>query len=205
MGQISRDAGAARMMSVCVDRRIHQQAKEKPQAIYTCFLQHGQDNFDAPILISIWSDAPISISHRLIVNGQTSWSPLKRSLSLRHIHKRLHCCRDTAIWATEWHKVVFSNESYFSFSSDSRRVRMWHRRGQRFNPAAIVEHLAVRQCGIMVWAHLCTIPSHLQFIFRALWWPNDTWKMCCGQWHSLNFGGGVLTLSALYQHENARL
>ncbi|UYV62903.1 hypothetical protein LAZ67_2002381 [Cordylochernes scorpioides] len=38
---------------------------------------------------------------------------------------------------TEWHKVVFSDESRFCLSSDSRRVRVWRRRGERSNPAAI--------------------------------------------------------------------
>ncbi|UYV72108.1 hypothetical protein LAZ67_9001837 [Cordylochernes scorpioides] len=41
---------------------------------------------------------------------------------------------------TEWHRVVFSDESRFCLSSDSRRVRVWRRRGERSNPAAIVEH-----------------------------------------------------------------
>ncbi|UYV79196.1 Transposase [Cordylochernes scorpioides] len=52
---------------------------------------------------------------------------------------------------TEWHRVVFSDESRFCLSSDSRRVRVWRRRGERSNPAAIVERPTVRQRGIMVW------------------------------------------------------
>ncbi|UYV64657.1 K02A2.6-like, partial [Cordylochernes scorpioides] len=52
---------------------------------------------------------------------------------------------------TEWHRVVFLDESRFCLSSDSRRVRVWRRRGERSNPAAIVELPTVRQRGIMVW------------------------------------------------------
>ncbi|UYV73407.1 Transposase [Cordylochernes scorpioides] len=37
------------------------------------------------------------------------------------------------------------------FGFDSRRVRVWRRRGERSNPAAIVERPTVRQRGIMVW------------------------------------------------------
>ncbi|UYV63477.1 Transposase [Cordylochernes scorpioides] len=48
-------------------------------------------------------------------------------------------------------KVVFSDESRFCLSSDSRRVRVWRRRGERCNPAAIVERPTMRQRGIMVW------------------------------------------------------
>ncbi|UYV60808.1 hypothetical protein LAZ67_1002398 [Cordylochernes scorpioides] len=42
-------------------------------------------------------------------------------------------------------KVVFSDESRFCLSSDSRRVRVWRRRGERSNPAGIVERPTVRQ------------------------------------------------------------
>ncbi|UYV66997.1 hypothetical protein LAZ67_4003618, partial [Cordylochernes scorpioides] len=55
------------------------------------------------------------------------------------------------MWMTEWHRVVFSDESRFCLSSDSRRVRVWRRRGERSNPAAIVERPTVRQRGIMIW------------------------------------------------------
>ncbi|UYV72569.1 hypothetical protein LAZ67_9003782 [Cordylochernes scorpioides] len=45
---------------------------------------------------------------------------------------------------TEWHRVVFSDESRFCLSSDSRRVRVWRRRGERSNPAAIGTMMAQR-------------------------------------------------------------
>ncbi|UYV60676.1 RPS10 [Cordylochernes scorpioides] len=63
--------------------------------------------------------------------------------------QRLEWCRARSTWMTEWHRVVFSDESRFCLSSDSRRVRVWRRRGERSNPAAIVERPTVRQRGIM--------------------------------------------------------
>ncbi|UYV75616.1 hypothetical protein LAZ67_13000750 [Cordylochernes scorpioides] len=51
----------------------------------------------------------------------------------------------------ERQRVVFSDESRFFLSSNSRRVPVWRRRGERSNPAAIVERPTVRQRGIMVW------------------------------------------------------
>ncbi|UYV80573.1 hypothetical protein LAZ67_19000758 [Cordylochernes scorpioides] len=52
---------------------------------------------------------------------------------------------------TEWHRVVFSDESRFCLSSDSRRVRVWRRRGERSNPAAI--------CGNPITHPLPRLPS----------------------------------------------
>ncbi|UYV63392.1 K02A2.6-like [Cordylochernes scorpioides] len=43
------------------------------------------------------------------------------------------------------------DESRFCLPSDSRHVRVWRRRGEMSNPAAIVERPTVRQRGIMVW------------------------------------------------------
>ncbi|KFM76878.1 Transposable element Tc1 transposase, partial [Stegodyphus mimosarum] len=47
--------------------------------------------------------------------------------------------------------VVFSDELRFCLSSDSRRIRVWRRCGDRSNPAVTVERLTARQRGIMVW------------------------------------------------------
>ncbi|MBJ5464031.1 transposase [Salmonella enterica subsp. enterica serovar Derby] len=47
---------------------------------------------------------------------------------------------------------MFSEESLFCVSSDSRRIRVWRRRGDRSNPAATVERHTARQRGVMVWS-----------------------------------------------------
>ncbi|UYV78355.1 BCHE [Cordylochernes scorpioides] len=93
-----------------------------------------------------------TISRRLVANGLHSCRPL-RSLPLTppNRRQRLEWCRARSTWMTEWHRVVFSDESRFCLSSDSRRVRVWRRHGERSNPAAIVERPTVRQRGIMVW------------------------------------------------------
>ncbi|UYV65606.1 hypothetical protein LAZ67_3004832 [Cordylochernes scorpioides] len=93
-----------------------------------------------------------TISRRLVANGLHSCRPLRRlPLTLPNRRQRLEWCRARSTWMTEWHRVVFSDESPFCLSSDSRRVRVWRRRGERSNPAAIVERPTVRQRGIMVW------------------------------------------------------
>ncbi|UYV84839.1 hypothetical protein LAZ67_X003662 [Cordylochernes scorpioides] len=93
-----------------------------------------------------------TISRRLVANGSHSCCPLRRlPLTPPNRRQRLEWCRARSTWMTEWHRVMFSDESRFCLSSDSRRVRVWRRRGERSNPTAIVERPTVRQRGIMVW------------------------------------------------------
>ncbi|UYV71802.1 hypothetical protein LAZ67_9000462 [Cordylochernes scorpioides] len=93
-----------------------------------------------------------TISRRLVANGLHSCRPLRRlPLTPPNRRQRLEWCRARSTWMTEWHRVVFSYESRFCLSSYHCRVRVWRRRGERSNPAAIVERPTVRQRGIMVW------------------------------------------------------
>ncbi|UYV83266.1 hypothetical protein LAZ67_23000336 [Cordylochernes scorpioides] len=142
---IYRNAGATRVTSARVDRRILRQAVAAPQASCTAILQHVQDTLDHSI-------STRTISRRLVANGLHSCRPLRRlPLTPPNRRQRLEWCRARSTWMTEWHRIVFSDESRFCLSSDSRRVRVWRRRGERSNPAAIVERPTVRQRGIMVW------------------------------------------------------
>ncbi|UYV64751.1 K02A2.6-like [Cordylochernes scorpioides] len=141
---IYRNVGATRVTSARVDRRILRQAVAAPQATCTAILQHVQDTLDHSI-------STRTISRRLVANGLHSCRPLRRlPLTPPNRRQRLEWCRARSTWMTEWHRVVFSDESRFCLSSDSRRVRVWRRRGERSNPAAIVERPTVRQRGIMV-------------------------------------------------------
>ncbi|UYV69241.1 hypothetical protein LAZ67_6002959 [Cordylochernes scorpioides] len=142
---IYRNVGATRVTSARVDRRILRQAVAAPQATCTAILQHVQDTLDHSI-------STRTIFCRLVANGLHSCRPLRRlPLTPPNRRQRLEWCRGRSTWMTEWHRVVFSDESHFCLSSDSRRVRVWRRRGERSNPAAIVERPTVRQRGIMVW------------------------------------------------------
>ncbi|UYV77686.1 hypothetical protein LAZ67_15001937 [Cordylochernes scorpioides] len=139
------NVGATRVTSARVDRRVLRQAVAAPQATCTAILQHVQDTLDHSI-------STRTISRRLVANGLHSGRPLRRlPLTPPNRRQRLEWCRARSTWMTEWHRVLFSDESRFCLFSDSRRVRVWRRRGERSNPAAIVERPTVRQRGIMVW------------------------------------------------------
>ncbi|UYV64409.1 hypothetical protein LAZ67_3000604 [Cordylochernes scorpioides] len=192
---IYRNVGATRVTSVRVDRRILRQAVAAPQATCTAILQHVQDTLDHSISTRI-------ISRRLVANGLHSCRPLRRlPLTPPNRRQRLEWCRARSTWMTEWHRIVFSDESRFCLSSDSRRVRVWRRRGERSNPAAIVERPTVRQRGIMVWGAIAYDSRspllRIQNTMMAQRYVDDVLRPV-----TLPYLQGVP--NALYQQDNAR-
>ncbi|UYV83350.1 hypothetical protein LAZ67_23000733 [Cordylochernes scorpioides] len=192
---IYRNAGATRVTSARVDRRILRQAVAAPQATCTAILQHVQDTLDHSI-------STRTISLRLVANGLHSCRPLRRlPLTPPNRRQRLEWCRARSTWMTEWHRVVFSDESRFCLSSDSRRVRVWRRRGERSNPAAIVERPTVRQRGIMVWGAIAYDSRspllRIQGTMTAQRYVDDVLRPV-----TLPYLQGVP--NALYQQDNAR-
>ncbi|UYV67056.1 hypothetical protein LAZ67_4003775 [Cordylochernes scorpioides] len=171
---IYRNAGATRVTSARVDRRILRQAVAAPQATCTAILQHVQDTLDHSI-------STRTISRRLVANGLHSCRPLRR-LPLTPPNRRQH-------------------ESRFCLSSDSRRVRVWRRRGERSNPAAIVERPTVRQRGIMVWGAIAYDSRspllRIQGTMTAQRYVDDVLRPV-----TLPYLQGVP--NALYQQDNAR-
>ncbi|UYV79564.1 AVL9 [Cordylochernes scorpioides] len=143
-----------------------------------------------------------TISRRLVANGLHSCRPLRRlPLTPPNRRQRLEWCRDRSTWMTEWHRVVFSDESRFCLSSDSPRVRVWRRRGERSNPAAIVERPTVRQRGIMVWGAIAYDSRspllRIQGTMTAQRYVDDVLRPV-----TLPYLQGVP--NALYQQDNAR-
>ncbi|UYV73127.1 Transposase [Cordylochernes scorpioides] len=192
---IYRNVGATRVTSARVDRRILRQAVAAPQATCTAILQHVQDTLDHSI-------STRTISRRLVANGLHSCRPLRRlPLTPPNRRQRLEWCRARSTWMTEWHRVVFSDESRFCLSSDSRRVRVWRRRGERSNPAAIVERPTVRQRGIMVWGAIAYDSRspllRIQGTMMAQRYVDDVLRPV-----TLPYLQGVH--NALYQQDNAR-
>ncbi|UYV70835.1 hypothetical protein LAZ67_8000785 [Cordylochernes scorpioides] len=173
------NVGATRVTSARVDRRILLQAVAAPQATCTAILQHVQDTLDHSI-------STRTISRRLVANGLHSCRPIRRlPLTPPNRRQRLEWCLARSTWMTEWHRVVFSDESRFCLSSDSRRVRVWRRRGEKSNPAAIVERPTV--------SPLLRIPSTM----TAQRYVDDVLRPV-----TLPYLQGVP--NALYQQDNAR-
>ncbi|UYV62983.1 hypothetical protein LAZ67_2002740 [Cordylochernes scorpioides] len=198
---IYRNVGATRVTSARVDRRILRQAVAAPQATCTAILQHVQDTLDQITALD-HSISTRTISRRLVANGLHSCRPLRRlPLTPPNRLQRLEWCRDRSTWMTEWHRVVFSDESRFCLSSDSRRVRVWRRRGERSNPAAIVERPTVRQRVIMVWGAIAYVSRspllRIQGTMTAQRYVDDVLRPV-----TLPYLQGVP--NALYHQDNAR-
>ncbi|UYV61301.1 hypothetical protein LAZ67_1004273 [Cordylochernes scorpioides] len=158
---------------------------------------------DPPLLTARGSGATLgTISRRLVANGLRSCRPLRRlPLTPPNRRQRLEWCRARSTWMTEWHRVVFYDESRFCLSSDSRRVRVWRRRGERSNPAAIVERPTVRQRRIMVWGAIAYDSRspllRIQGTMTAQRYVDDVLRPV-----TLPYLQGVP--NALYQQDNAR-
>ncbi|GFT58412.1 histone-lysine N-methyltransferase SETMAR [Trichonephila clavipes] len=65
----------------------------------------------------------------------------------RSLWRREHRnCRDN-----EWGRVLFTDESRFSLSSDSHRILIWRERGSRNHPSNIIERDRYGGRGVLVW------------------------------------------------------
>lgn len=144
-------------------------------------------------------DVPISTkttSGQLVASALLPWLRLKR-LPPEHRCQYLQWWRGKAIWMMESHRVVIADDSRFCFSSASRRVQARHKCGES-NLAAIVDCSIARQRNAASWfgTILCTIPGHIQLVFKALRQPNDTCTMCSGRCHCPIFTECLSSLSA---------
>ncbi|GFV69911.1 transposable element Tcb1 transposase [Trichonephila clavipes] len=61
-------------------------------------------------------------------------------------------CREHRNWRdNEWERVLFTDESRFSLSSDSHGILIWRERGSRNHPSNIIERDRYGGRGVLVW------------------------------------------------------
>ncbi|GFT88801.1 transposable element Tcb2 transposase [Trichonephila clavipes] len=88
---------------------------------------------------------------RNVVNHQTRRPAVCIPLTFAHKRARLNWSLKHQHWSVgEWANVMFSDESRFSLSSDSRRVKIRRERGARFEPRNIAERHHFPSSGVMV-------------------------------------------------------
>ncbi|GFU64909.1 transposable element Tcb2 transposase [Trichonephila clavipes] len=74
------------------------------------------------------------------------------TLTPAHRRRRSLWCREHRNWRdNEWERVLFTDESRFSLSSDSHRILIWRERGSRNHPSNIIERDRYGGCGVLVW------------------------------------------------------
>ncbi|GFU20507.1 transposable element Tcb2 transposase [Trichonephila clavipes] len=99
---------------------------------------------------------PISrftVARRLHGGGLFAQRPVRCvHLTPAHRRRRSLWCREHRNWRdNEWGRVLFTNESRFSLSSDSHRILIWRERGSRNHPSNIIERDRYGGRGVLVW------------------------------------------------------
>ncbi|GFW44598.1 transposable element Tcb2 transposase [Trichonephila clavipes] len=115
---------------------------------------------------------PISrftVARRLHGGGLFARRPV-RCVPLMPAHRRRRSlwCREHRNWRdNEWGRVLFTEESRFSLSSDSHRILIWRERGSRNHPSNIIERDRYGGRGVLVWGGIM-LGSHTDLhIFDA--------------------------------------
>ncbi|GFV21751.1 transposable element Tcb2 transposase [Trichonephila clavipes] len=73
-------------------------------------------------------------------------------LTPAHRRRRSLWCREHRNWRdNEWGRVLFTDESRFSLSSDSHRILIWRELGSRNHPSNIIERDRYGGRGVLVW------------------------------------------------------
>ncbi|GFT84797.1 transposable element Tcb2 transposase [Trichonephila clavipes] len=99
---------------------------------------------------------PISrftVARRLHGGGLFARRPVRCvPLTSAHRRRRSLWCREHRNWRdSEWGRVLFTDESRFSLSSDSHRILIWRERGSRNHPSNIIERDRYGGRGVLVW------------------------------------------------------
>ncbi|GFW58503.1 transposable element Tcb1 transposase [Trichonephila clavipes] len=99
---------------------------------------------------------PISrftVARRLHGGGLFARRPVRCvPLTPAHRRRRSLWCREHRDWRdNEWGRVLFTDESRFSLSSNSHRILIWRERGSRNHPSNIIERDRYGGRGVLVW------------------------------------------------------
>ncbi|GFW69440.1 transposable element Tcb1 transposase [Trichonephila clavipes] len=105
---------------------------------------------------------PISrftVARRLHGGGLFARRPVRCvPLTPAHRRRRSLWCREHRNWRdNEWGRVLFTDESRFSLSSDSHRILIWRERGSRNHPSNIIERDRYGGRGVLVWEASCLV------------------------------------------------
>ncbi|GFV90635.1 transposable element Tcb2 transposase [Trichonephila clavipes] len=94
-----------------------------------------------------------TLARRLHGGGLFARRPVRCvPLTPAHRRRRSLWCREHRNWRdNEWGRVLFTDESRFSLSSDSHRILIWRERGSRNHPSNIIERDRYGGRGVLVW------------------------------------------------------
>ncbi|GFV99818.1 transposable element Tcb1 transposase [Trichonephila clavipes] len=139
-------SGRSRGTSPADDRYIVLQARRKRRQTVGEIARHTTQATGRPI-------SRFTLPRRLHGGGLFARCPV-RCVPLRPAHRRRRSlwCREHRNWRdNEWGRVLFTDESRFSMSSDSHRILIWRQRGSRNHPSNIIERDRYGGRGVLVW------------------------------------------------------
>ncbi|GFX13207.1 transposable element Tcb2 transposase [Trichonephila clavipes] len=121
---------------------------------------------------------PISrftVARRLHGGGLFARRPVRCvPLTPAHRRRRSLWCREHRNWRdNEWGRVLFTDESRFSLSSDSHRILIWRERGSRNHPSNIIERDRYGGRGVLVWGGIMLGSRTYLHILDAVFFMDD--------------------------------
>ncbi|GFU64943.1 transposable element Tcb2 transposase [Trichonephila clavipes] len=139
-------SGRPRGTTPADDRYIVLQAKRNRRQTAGEITRHTTQATGRPI-------SRFTVARRLHGGGLFARRPV-RCVPLTPAHRRrrsLWCREHRNSRDSEWGRVLFTDESRFSLSSDSHRILIWRERGSRNHPSNIIERDRYGGRGVLVW------------------------------------------------------
>ncbi|GFX33733.1 transposable element Tcb2 transposase [Trichonephila clavipes] len=142
-------SGRPRGTTPADDRYIVLQARRNRRQIAGEIARHMTQVTGRPI----WR---FTVARRLHGGGLFARRPVRCvPLTPAHRKRRSLWCREHRNWRdNEWGRVLFTDESRFSLSSDSHRILIWRERGSRNHPSNIIERDRYGGRGVLVWGDI---------------------------------------------------
>ncbi|GFV14113.1 transposable element Tcb2 transposase [Trichonephila clavipes] len=139
-------SGRPRGTTPADDRYIVLQARRNRQQTSGKITRHTTQATGRPI-------SRFTVARRLHGGGLFARRPVRCvPLTPAHRRRRSLWCREHRNWRdNEWGRVLFTDESRFSLSSDSHRILIWRERGSRNHPSNIVERDRYGGRGVLLW------------------------------------------------------
>ncbi|GFS81026.1 transposable element Tc1 transposase [Trichonephila clavipes] len=153
-------SGRPRGTTPANDRYIVLQAKRYRRQTAGEIARHTTQATGRPI-------SRFTVARRLHGGGLFARRPVRCvPLTPAHRSRRSLWCREHRNWRdNEWGRVLFTDESRFSLSSNSHRILIWRERGSRNHPSNIIERDRNGGHGVLLWGGIMLGAMGLQFFF----------------------------------------
>lgn len=94
-----------------------------------------------------------SINNYINYLGFGCHSPLRKPLLKSvHIEKRLTVCKEWIYWTDDrWKQIIFSDETKINLRNSDGTLKIWRKKGERYNPKNVVNTVKYSGGSVMFW------------------------------------------------------